>query len=76
MQSQLNVKDPDASKDEGKKRRRQQRMRRLDINSVTDAMDMNLSKSQTYWRTEEPGVLWSMKTQRVRHHLPTEQQVE
>ena len=44
-ESQLNVKDPDASKAEGK-RRTQQRMRRLDINSVTDSMDVNLSKFQ------------------------------
>ena len=35
-------KDPDAEKDEGKRRRGQQRMRWLD--SITDSMDLNLSK--------------------------------
>ena len=38
-------------------------MRQLDINHVTDSMDMKLSKFQTQWRTDEPGMLWSMKTQ-------------
>ena len=35
-------KDPDGAKIEGKRRRRQQRMRWLD--SIADSMDMNLSK--------------------------------
>ena len=37
-------KDPDAGKVEGRRRRKQQRMRWLD--SITDSMDINLSKLQ------------------------------
>ena len=46
-----------------------QRMRRLD--SITDSMDMNLRKPQEI--VEEPGMLQSMGSQRVRHNLLTEQ---
>ena len=42
--SQLFGKHPDAGKDEGRRRRGQQRMRWLD--EITDSMDMNLSKFQ------------------------------
>ena len=42
--SQLIGKDPDAGKDEGKRRRGQQRMRWLD--GITDSMAMKLSKLQ------------------------------
>ena len=48
-------------KTEGR-RRGQQRMRWLD--SITDSMDMNLSK---LWKTGKPGILQSMRTQRVGH---------
>ena len=36
-------------------RRGQQRMRWLD--SITDSVNLNLSKFGRYWRTEEPGLL-------------------
>ena len=54
------------------KRRGWQRMRRLD--GITDSMDRNLSKnSRRQWRTEEPGVLQSMGSQRVRRDSATKQ---
>ena len=55
---------------EGKMRRGQQRMRWLD--SIADSMDMNLIKLQERGRTEKPGVLQSMGSQRVRQDLVTE----
>ena len=42
VKSRLTGKDPDAGKIEGRRRSQQQRMRWLD--SITDSMDMNLSK--------------------------------
>ena len=42
--------------------------------SIIDPVDMNLSKLERFWRTEEPGVLQSMRSQRVGHDLVTEQQ--
>ena len=58
---------------EAKRRRGQQRMRWLD--SITEPMDMNLSKLQE--RAEDTGawVLPSMGSQRIRHNLVTEQQM-
>ena len=61
-------KAPDTGKFED--RREQQKMRWLD--NTTDSMDMNLSKLRRQWKTEEPGVLQSMESQRVRHNLVTE----
>ena len=43
VKSRLTGKDPDAGKDEGRKRRGQQMMRQLD--GIPDSMDMSLSKS-------------------------------
>ena len=47
-------------------------MRRL--GSITDSMDMNLSKLQEVVEDRIAGVLQSMESQRVRHNLATEQQ--
>ena len=50
-------------KTEGRKRRGQQRIKWLD--SITDSMDMNLSKVQEVVKDRKPGVLQSMGSQRV-----------
>ena len=48
------------------------RMRWLD--TITDSMDMNLSKLGEKWKTEEPGGLQPMGSQIVGHDLVTEQE--
>ena len=76
--SWLTGKDPDAGKDWAKRGREQQSMRWL--GSITDSMDMNLSKlrereeKDREWRTEKPGLLQFMGLQRVGHNSVTEQQ--
>ena len=50
---------------EDKRRKEWQGMRCLD--SITDSMDINLSKLQEKVKTEERGVLQCMGLQRVRH---------
>ena len=51
MKSQLTGKDPDAAKIEGRRKRGQQKMRRLD--DTTDALKMNLGKLQKMVRDRE-----------------------
>ena len=62
-------KDLDAGKDWRQEEKGTQRMRRLD--SITDSMDMSLSRLQLWW-TGRPGVLQSMRSQRVGHDWVTE----
>ena len=50
---------------EGRRRRGKQRMRWL--GSVTDSMDMSLSKLQEIVEDRKPGMLQPMGSQRVRH---------
>ena len=57
---------------EGKRRRRQQRMRWL--GGITDSLDMNLSKLQEIVKDRRAWLLQSMGLQRVEHDLVTEQQ--
>ena len=57
---------------EGKRRRWWQRMRWLD--SITDSVDMNLSKLREIWKTEEAGMLQFMGSQRIGHDFVNEQQ--
>ena len=54
----------------GGKRRGRQRMRCLD--GITDSMDMSLSKLQSWWWPGKPGILQSMKLQRVGYDWATE----
>ena len=68
VKSRLIGKDPDAAKIEGKRRSGQQRMRWVD--SITNSMDMNLSKlweiaeGRGTWSAAEPGMLsWVTKSQ-------------
>ena len=58
---------------EGKRRKGWQRMRWL--NSITNSMDMNLSKVWEMVKHRKAFVLQSMESQRVGHNLVTEQQL-
>ena len=57
---------------EDQRRKRWQRVRWLD--SINDSMDINLRNSGRWWRTGKPGLLQSMRLQRVGNDLATERQ--
>ena len=59
-------------KTEGRRRIGQQRMRWLD--DIIDSMVMSLNVLPERVKDREPGVLQSMRSQRVGHDLATEQQ--
>ena len=59
-------------KTEGRRRRGLQRLRWLD--SITDSMDMFWANFGRQWRTEKPGMLQCLESQKVGHDLVTEQQ--
>ena len=63
-------KTPLLGKVESRRRRGQQRMRWLD--GITNSLDMSLASSRSWWWTGKPGVLQSMRLQRVGHDWVTE----
>ena len=64
-------KDPDVGKDWKQEDRGQQRMKWL--YGITNSMDMRVwASSGRWWRTEGPGMLQSMGSQKVRHNWATE----
>ena len=55
----------------GKRRRGRKSLKWL--SSITDSMEMNLSKLWDIAKFRKPGMLQSMELQRLRHDLATEQ---
>ena len=58
---------------EGRRKRGWQRMIWLD--GITDSMIWVWASSRRWWRAGKPGVLQSMRSQRVRHYWVTEHQI-
>ena len=57
---------------EARRRRRQQKMRKLD--GITDSMDMRMSRLQETVKDMEASILQFVEVKRVGHDLETEQQ--
>ena len=68
-QKQTDEKTLMLGKIEGQRRERQM-IRWLD--SITDSVEMSLSKSGSWWLTGRPGELWSIGSLRIRHNWVTE----
>ena len=63
---------PDAGKDWGQKENMVSEDEMADC--ITDAMDMNLANFGRWWGTRRPGMVQSMRLQRVGHDWATEQE--
>ena len=62
-------KDPDAGRDWAQE---EKGATEDETNGITDLMDMGLSGLGSWWWTGRPGVLWFMRSQRVRNDWVTE----
>ena len=71
MTSRLTGKDPDSGKDEGRRRKGQQRMRWLD--GIIDSVVMNLGKLREMMRNRE-ALHAAVYGVRIRHNLATDEQ--
>ena len=72
VKSQLFGKDPDAWKIEGKRRKRQQRVKWLE--SITDSMDVNLSQRREIMKDREARLVAVHRVTKIGHDWAPEQQ--